>query len=87
MKKDREHFFTGFFKDFYGVGWVTQPVSDEVAMPPGFALTESTVGLSPRSTRSDRRRLVAAMTRTSTRISSRPRARSSSAPGCPSALP
>ena len=32
MKKDREHFFTGFFKDFYGVGALTSPVSDEVLM-------------------------------------------------------
>ena len=30
MLKDRAAFFTGFFKDFYGVGWVSQPVSDEV---------------------------------------------------------
>jgi pimeloyl-ACP methyl ester carboxylesterase len=30
MKKDRAHFFAGFFKDFYGVGLVSQPVSDEV---------------------------------------------------------
>ena len=32
MKEDREHFFTGFFKDFYGVGTLTSPVSDEVLM-------------------------------------------------------
>ena len=32
MKEDREHFFTGFFKDFYGVGALTSPVSDEVLM-------------------------------------------------------
>ncbi len=32
MKKDREHFFTGFFKDFYGVGTLSSPVSDEVLM-------------------------------------------------------
>ena len=32
MKKDREHFFKGFFKDFYGVGALTSPVSDEVLM-------------------------------------------------------
>ncbi|MEO6582236.1 MAG: alpha/beta hydrolase [Sphingomicrobium sp.] len=32
MKKDREHFFTAFFKDFYGVGTLTSPVSDEVLM-------------------------------------------------------
>ena len=32
MKKDREHFFTGFFKDFFGVGTLTSPVSDEVLM-------------------------------------------------------
>ena len=30
MKKDRAHFFKGFFNDFYGVGLLTQPVSDEV---------------------------------------------------------
>ena len=30
MKKDRADFFRSFFKDFYGVGWVTQPVSDAV---------------------------------------------------------
>ena len=30
MKKDREHFFKGFFKDFYGVGALSSPVSDEV---------------------------------------------------------
>ena len=27
---DRPKFFTGFFKDFFGVGLLTQPVSDEV---------------------------------------------------------
>ena len=32
MKKDRENFFTGFFKDFYGVGALGSPVSDEVLM-------------------------------------------------------
>jgi pimeloyl-ACP methyl ester carboxylesterase len=32
MKQDREHFFTGFFKDFYGVGMVEKPVSEEVLM-------------------------------------------------------
>lgn len=32
MKKDREHFFTGFFKEFYGVGALSSPVSDEVLM-------------------------------------------------------
>ena len=32
MKKDREHFFTGFFKDFYGAGALSSPVSDEVLM-------------------------------------------------------
>ena len=32
MKKDREHFFTGFFKDFYGVSALSSPVSDEVLM-------------------------------------------------------
>ena len=30
MKKDRAHFFKGFFKDFYGVGALSSPVSDEV---------------------------------------------------------
>lgn len=30
MKVDRAHFLTGFFKDFYGVGMLLQPVSDEV---------------------------------------------------------
>ena len=30
MLEDRAHFFTGFFKDFYGVGWLAKPVSDEV---------------------------------------------------------
>lgn len=29
MKKDFRHFFTGFFQDFYGDGWVTQKVSEE----------------------------------------------------------
>lgn len=32
MKKDREHFFKGFFKDFFGTGLISQPVSDEVEM-------------------------------------------------------
>jgi non-heme chloroperoxidase len=30
MLSDRAHFFTGFFKDFYGVGWLDKPVSEEV---------------------------------------------------------
>ncbi len=30
MKEDRAKFFAGFFKDFYGVGLVSQPVSNEV---------------------------------------------------------
>jgi pimeloyl-ACP methyl ester carboxylesterase len=30
MLKDRAAFFIDFFDDFYGVGWVTQPVSEEV---------------------------------------------------------
>ena len=30
MQADRAKFWTGFFKDFYGVGLVSQPVSDEV---------------------------------------------------------
>ena len=29
MKEDRAKFFAGFFKDFYGVGLVSQPTSDE----------------------------------------------------------
>ena len=29
MREDRAHFFSGFFKDFYGVGLVSKPVSDE----------------------------------------------------------
>lgn len=29
MEKDHRHFFTGFFKDFYGDGWVTSAVSEE----------------------------------------------------------
>lgn len=32
MKEDRAHFFSGFFKDFFGVGWVSTPVSEEVLM-------------------------------------------------------
>ncbi|MES2492292.1 MAG: alpha/beta hydrolase [Pseudomonadota bacterium] len=27
---DRAHFLNGFFRDFYGVGWMDRPVSDEV---------------------------------------------------------
>jgi non-heme chloroperoxidase len=30
IKEDRARFWTGFFKDFYGVGTGSQPVSDEV---------------------------------------------------------
>lgn len=30
MKEDRASFFTNFFNDFYGVGFITQPVSNEV---------------------------------------------------------
>ena len=30
MKQDRAHFFAGFFRDFYGVGLVSHPVSDEL---------------------------------------------------------
>lgn len=30
MQRDRAHFFRGFFNDFFGVGWVSSPVSDEV---------------------------------------------------------
>ena len=29
MKKDRPYFFSSFFKDFYGVGMLSHPVSDE----------------------------------------------------------
>jgi len=32
MKQDRAHFFTGFFKDFFGDGLLNQPVSGEVEM-------------------------------------------------------
>lgn len=32
MKKDREHFFKGFFNDFFGSGFISHPVSDEVEM-------------------------------------------------------
>jgi pimeloyl-ACP methyl ester carboxylesterase len=28
MRKDRADFFRGFLKDFYGIGWIAQPVSD-----------------------------------------------------------
>jgi len=30
LKADRAHFFTSFFRDFYGVGLVSHPVSNEV---------------------------------------------------------
>ena len=30
IRKDHKHFFTGFFKDFYGVGLVDRPVSQAV---------------------------------------------------------
>ena len=30
IKQGREHFFTGFFKDFFGVGTLSSPVSEEV---------------------------------------------------------
>ena len=30
IKQDRAHFFASFFRDFYGVGLVSHPVSDEV---------------------------------------------------------
>lgn len=30
IRDDRARFWTGFFNDFYGVGYITQPVSDEV---------------------------------------------------------
>lgn len=32
IKKGREHFFTSFFKDFYGVGTLSSPVSHEVLL-------------------------------------------------------
>ncbi len=32
MKKDREHFFKGFFGDFFGTGMISHPVSSEVEM-------------------------------------------------------
>lgn len=31
IKKDRALFFAGFFKDFYGIGFASHPVSDELA--------------------------------------------------------
>ncbi|MDB5931040.1 MAG: alpha/beta hydrolase fold protein [Polaromonas sp.] len=31
MKEDRAKFFAGFFEDFYGVGMISSPVSDELA--------------------------------------------------------
>lgn len=30
MERDRAHFWTGFFKDFYGMGIIEKPVSEEV---------------------------------------------------------
>lgn len=30
MRQDRAKFFAGFFKDFYGVGLLSQPITDEV---------------------------------------------------------
>ena len=30
IKADRAHFFAGFFKDFYGIGLLSKPVSDEL---------------------------------------------------------
>ena len=30
MRTDRAEFFTGFFKDFFGMGWLDRPVSQEV---------------------------------------------------------
>lgn len=30
IRKDRAHFFSSFFNDFYNVGYISQPVSDEV---------------------------------------------------------
>lgn len=32
IKKDRAHFFKSFFKDFFGTGFISQPVSGEVEM-------------------------------------------------------
>ncbi len=34
MMQDRAHFMAGFFKDFYGVGLIKHPVSDEVWRTP-----------------------------------------------------
>jgi len=30
IKRDRANFFAGFFKDFYGVGYISQPISNEI---------------------------------------------------------
>ena len=30
MKEDRAKFWPGFFKDFFGVGLISHPVSDEI---------------------------------------------------------
>lgn len=30
LKKDRPHFLASFFQDFYGVGWISSPVSQEL---------------------------------------------------------
>ncbi len=44
IRKDRPHFLAGFGKDFYGVGWVTQPVSDEwLAWTQALALAASPI--------------------------------------------
>jgi pimeloyl-ACP methyl ester carboxylesterase len=32
MKKDRAHFFKGFIHDFFGTGFISQPVTNEVEM-------------------------------------------------------
>ncbi|MEO6716847.1 MAG: alpha/beta hydrolase [Novosphingobium sp.] len=45
MLTDRAHFFTGFFKDFFGVGWLDSPVSNEVLMQSWMAAMQA--GLRP----------------------------------------
>jgi non-heme chloroperoxidase len=49
MLSDRAKFFTGFFKDFFGVGMLTQPVSDEVLTDPGCRASHCDHRLPPRS--------------------------------------
>lgn len=45
IKRDRPQFMAGFLKDFFGVGWVTQPVSDEL-LDWAWAITQQ-AGLKP----------------------------------------